>query len=156
MIKLVIFDIDGVFTDGNVLVDEDGREYKSFNLTEIDAVNDLKRQGFLLVAVTGESTPITKVFREKIAWDEFISGCKDKLNAVKSLEKKFHVGAKNICYIGDGKYDLEPINYVGFGVCPANAISQVKSAADLVLTGFGGKDCLKELADILNIKSTEV
>ena len=149
MIKLIVFDIDGVLTDGNVMVDESGKEYKSYNLTEIDAVTALKRDGCLIAAITGEATPITNIFAKRIPWDEFIVGCKDKLSAVKNLESKFNLHADEICYIGDGKYDIEPIKYVGLGVCPSNAINEVKLVADHVLDGLGGKDCIKELAKLL-------
>ena len=150
MIKLIIFDIDGVLTDGNVIVDETGKEYKSYNLTEIDSINDLKSKGFLIAAITGEDTPITNLFKKKIDWNDFISGCKNKLSEVKNLEQKFKLMTDEICYIGDGKYDIAAIQYVGLGVCPNNAIPEVKSVAKYVLKGVGGKNCIKELNELLN------
>ena len=144
-IRLVIFDIDGVLTDGSVYVDETGKEIKRFRLTEIDALNSICSLGIDVAAVTGEDTPITDVFRKKAPWKEFITGCKDKLSEVKRLEKEFNLEQSEICYIGDGKYDIDAIRYAGLGACPRNSISEVKASADLVLEGGGGESCVYEL-----------
>ena len=109
MIQLVCFDIDGVLTDGNLLIDQNGNELKSFRLTEIDALNDIKRMGLMIAAITGENTPIVDVFRRRVNWDKFVSGRKDKLSEVKQMEKQFGITYKDICYIGDGKYDIPAI-----------------------------------------------
>ena len=149
MYRLLIFDIDGIFTDGNILIDETGREYKSYNLTELDTLHELKKDGYILAAVTGESKPIVKLFRERFPWDSFQDGCKDKVGAIQFLEDQFHVTASEICYVGDGKYDVHAIKYAGLGVAPSNAIYEAKEAADIVLSGEGGKDCIRELRKVL-------
>lgn len=64
MIKIVCLDIDGVLTDGLVHVDQHGNEFKSIKLTELDALNDIKRLGYKLAAITGEDTPIVEVFQK--------------------------------------------------------------------------------------------
>ncbi|MCI9045733.1 MAG: HAD hydrolase family protein [Hungatella sp.] len=145
MIQLVCFDIDGVLTDGNLLIDQNGNELKSFRLTEIDALNDIKRMGLMIAAITGENTPIVDVFRRRVNWDKFVSGRKDKLSEVKQMEKQFGITYKDICYIGDGKYDIPAIKYVGLGICPKNAIAEAKAAADVILNGSGGSTCVYEL-----------
>ena len=145
MIRIVIFDIDGVLTDGKVYVDHCGNEMKAFSLTEIDALNEIKGRGYKIAAITGEDTPIVDVFEKKVTWDWFFRGCKDKLGVVKSIEEESGIDRKDICYIGDGKYDLDPIEYVALGVCPENAISQVKEIADIVLKNSGGCGCINEL-----------
>lgn len=151
-VKMVIFDIDGVLTDGRVYVDQEGKESKAYSLTEIDALNDIINQGYLVAAITGEDTPIIDVFRKKIRWNEFVSGCKNKLDAIHRMEQRYTLVKDEICYIGDGKYDIDPIKYVGFGVCPENAIKNVKIIADQVLEGKGGTDCIQELLELLQEK----
>lgn len=149
MIELVVFDIDGVLTDGKVYVDHLGNESKAFRLTEIDALNEIKELGFKIAAITGESTPIVSVFEKKVMWDRFYKGCKDKVSAIKEMENLWRLQPDNICYIGDGKYDLDPIKYVGMGVCPGNAIPVVKSVAHIVLSQNGGEGCVNELLNHL-------
>ena len=63
MIRLLIFDIDGVLTDGTIIVDTDGHEQKKINLKDIDAIFELKSRGFLLGAITGESSAIVSYFQ---------------------------------------------------------------------------------------------
>lgn len=144
-IKLVCFDVDGVLTDGMVHIDQDGREYKSFRLTEMDALNDIKNMGFKIAAITGEDTPIVEHFKKRFPWDAFVSGCKDKVSAIKMLEREFCTCGKEICYVGDGKYDVPAIRYAGLGACPQNAIKEAKAAADVILEGSGGQSCIYEL-----------
>lgn len=156
MVKVLIFDIDGVLTDGNVSIDEAGHERKSYNLTEIDALNDLRRDGYMLAAITGEDKAIVDVFQRLVPWDAFLRGCKDKVAGIQQLEKQFAVDASEICYIGDGKYDVPAIRYAGLGVAPGNAIAEAKEAADIVLKGRGGKNCINELRRwVLNMKNQE-
>lgn len=148
-ISLLVFDIDGVLTDGSVSIDETEHEHKSYNLTEIDALNDLRRSGYKIAAITGEDKPIVDVFQRLAQWDSFLRGCKDKVAGIEQLEKQFAIDASEICYIGDGKYDVPAIRYAGLGVAPANAIPEAKEAADVVLEGFGGKNCINELRRLL-------
>ncbi len=147
---LVVFDIDGVLTDGCVYIDEKGNETKKYRLTEIDALNDIKRIGYRIAAITGEDTPIVDRFRKLVDWDFFESGCKNKIDALKKIEKELNISNEEICYIGDGKYDIEPVKYAGLGVCPQNAIQDVKDVADGVLNGCGGGSCVYELYKLIS------
>ena len=155
MIRVIIFDIDGVLTDGSVSIDATGNERKSYNLTEIDALNDLRRDGYRIASITGEDKPIVDVFQRLVPWDAFLRGCKDKVLGIKQLEEQFSVNASKLCYIGDGKYDVLAIQYAGLGIAPANAIEEAKEAADIVLEGFGGKNCINELRKLLQRLSAQ-
>lgn len=144
-IKLIAFDIDGVITDGNIYIDQDGHEFKRFRLTEIDAINSIRGLGIDIIAITGEDTPIVDYFANKIAWKRFIRGCKDKKSELEHIANMFGIKREEIVYIGDGKYDIEAIKYAGYGLCPANAIEEVKDVADIVLEGSGGESCVYEI-----------
>lgn len=155
MISTVVFDIDGVLTNGCIHVDQAGNEFKTYNITEIDALNDIKRMGYIIVAVTGECTPIVDVFRQRVPWDRFIFGCKDKKAALKELETEYQITREAICYVGDGKYDIPAIEYAGVGVCPQNSIPDVKSVSDIVLKESGGGHCVTELCLLLKTLSED-
>jgi len=149
VIELVIFDIDGVLTDGNILVDSQGREQKRINIKDIDAIFEMKRRGYRLAAVTGENTEIVSYFHNRFPWDHFYCGCKKKLETVQSLASELGVSMEQVAYIGDGKYDLEILPYVGLSVCPADAIREARLKADIVLHRAGGDGCVWELLEIL-------
>ena len=151
-IELIVFDIDGVLTDGCITVDADGNESKRINLKDVDAIFELHRRGVRLAAITGEDTRIVDWFEQRFPWEYFYRGNKEKLETLKRIEKDSGVSAKNIAYIGDGKYDVEPLRYAGKGFCPANAIDSARSAADVILQKNGGEGCVGELIDYLDKK----
>lgn len=155
MIELVVFDIDGVITDGSMIVDSRGIEQKQINLKDVDAIFELHRRGFRLAAITGEDTEIVDYFEKRFPWDFFYRGNTTKKETMQLIEQGTGIARENICYVGDGKYDVEPLSYAGLGVCPANAIDRAKSAADLILQNDGGKGCIWELISILEKFNTE-
>lgn len=149
MIELIVFDIDGVITDGSVIIDSKGTEQKQINLKDIDAIFELHRRGYKLAAITGEDTEIVDYFERRFPWEYFYRGNKTKKKTMQQIEKGTGVSREKICYIGDGKYDVEPLMYAGLGLCPANAIDKAKNAADIILQNDGGKGCIWEMISIL-------
>lgn len=149
MIELIVFDIDGVITDGSVIIDSNGHEQKQINLKDIDAIFELHRRGFKLAAITGEDTEIVDYFEKRFPWEYFYRGNKTKKETMQQIEAGTGISREHICYIGDGKYDIEPLTYAGLGLCPANAIDKAKNAADIILQNDGGKGCIWEIISIL-------
>lgn len=149
MIELIVFDIDGVITDGSVIIDSNGTEQKQINLKDIDAIFELHRRGYKLAAITGEDTDIVNYFEKRFPWEYFYRGNKTKKETMQQIEQGTGIGRENICYVGDGKYDVEPLTYAGLGLCPANAIDKAKNAADIILQNDGGKGCIWEIISIL-------
>lgn len=149
MIKLVIFDIDGVITDGSIIVDENGTEQKTVSLKDIDAIFELKAIGFKIAAITGESTPIVNYFEKRFPWNYFYKGCKNKLEVIKEIEQKSNLSISEICYIGDGKYDVSALKYCCLGICPSDAVDKARQASDIILQNKAGEGCLWELLNIL-------
>lgn len=149
MIKLVVLDIDGVITDGSVIIDMQGNEQKKVNLKDIDAIFELHREGYRLAAITGEDTSIVEYFKNRFPWDYFYKNNKQKKAAMDEMAECEHITLQEICYVGDGKYDVEPLLYAGLGICPRDAIDRVKDASDIILQNGGGQGCLWELVQIL-------
>jgi D-sedoheptulose 7-phosphate isomerase len=149
MIKIIIFDIDGVFTNGSLTVTEDGKELKTLDFRDIDAFFSLKRAGFKTAFITGESTPIAFWFKDRFQPDYFFPGCKDKKAVVEEIIKNENLTAEQVCYIGDSRQDLPGIQCAGLKICPQNASSEVKRECDIVLSSMGGKGAIAELASKL-------
>lgn len=150
MIELIVFDIDGVITDGSVIIDSNGHEQKQINLKDIDAIYELHRKGYKLAAITGEDTEIVNYFEQRFPWEYFYRGNKTKKETMQQIEAGTGISREHICYIGDGKYDIEPLTYAGLGLCPANAIDKARHAADIILQNDGGKGCIWEIISILD------
>jgi D-sedoheptulose 7-phosphate isomerase len=153
-IRTVIFDIDGVFTSGEISVSEDGKESKSIDFKDIDAFFGLKKAGYKTAFITGESTPITEWFKNRFQPNYFYSGCKNKKKAVEEIALRENNSIKEICYIGDSHHDLPGFSSAGLKVCPQNASSDVKNICDVILNAYGGHGAIAELSIILNAKKT--
>ena len=149
MIKVLLSDIDGVLTNGKVTFDAQGNETKTVSFTDMDAMGSFHRQGIKIGLITGESTPIVEYFKKRFRPDFFICGCHTKDEAVKQLMEENGFDPDEVCYIGDGKYDLPVMPLVRLSACPANAIREVKAAAKLNLHTCGGDGVIKELFDTL-------
>lgn len=154
-IELIVFDIDGVITDGTMIVDASGIEMKKVNLKDVDAIFELHNRGYKLAAITGEDTPIVDYFEKRFPWEYFYRGSKTKKDAMLQIEQGTGISAEHICYVGDGKYDVEPLKYAGLGVCPSNAIDAAKMSAEMVLQNKGGDGCLWELLSVLETYNDE-
>ena len=149
MIRLIIFDIDGVITDGAMIVDAQGNEQKRISLKDVDAIFALKRADYMIAAVTGEDTEIVSYFEKRFPWDCFYKGIKKKKEAVFEIMDRLACKKEETCFIGDGEYDVEAIREVGLGVCPADAVTNVQNVSDVILHNKGGNGCLWELAEII-------
>ena len=146
---MIVFDVDGVLTDGTVLVDESGREYKRFFLNDMDMLYQLNREGYVLAAITGEDTPLTDYFSRRAPWKHFVKGCKQKLIAFQSILQEESFTLDEVAYIGDGLYDIPVLRYVQKSICPANAVPDVKNASMIHLHSSGGHGCVVELYEII-------
>ena len=151
MIKCVIFDIDGVITDGTISVDVTGNERKILNLKDIDAIYELENIGYPIIAITGESEEKSKYFKERFPWDKFYSNQKEKLTIIKEIEKELTINPDEICYVGDGKYDVEVLKYVGLSISPKDAIQDAKLAAKYILSKNSGEGGLSEIRKFIEI-----
>jgi len=150
MIKLVLLDIDGVMTDGKVLVNSQGEEYKTFCFKDFDAFSELRNRGLSLGAITGEQSPIVNYIKNRVKWDYFYSGAKNKIVFIEEIRQKEKVVLNEICYVGDGKYDIAPLKSVGLAICPNDAIEEVKRVCDVVLSRKSGEGCVWELIKLLD------
>lgn len=155
MIKLIVLDIDGVVTDGSVIVDMQGNEQKKINLKDIDAIFELHNQGYKLAAITGENTSIVEYFKNRFPWDYFYQDNKHKATTLEEIARAEGIPMKSICFVGDGKYDVDSIQAAGLGICPSDAIDRARQVADIVLQNAGGQGCLWELIQILKQQNEE-
>lgn len=142
-VQAVIFDIDGVITDGKKYTDGTLLEIKSITYKDMDAINALKNEGILVGCISGEDTAFSKKISEDL--DYCSLGTKNKRTMLEELSSKYNIESRFICYIGDGKYDIEALEYAGVSVCPHDAIFEAKRVADIVLDTPGGCGCIAEL-----------
>lgn len=149
MIKLVVFDIDGVVSDGKRYTDGKQLEVKTLQLKDLDAIGLFVEHKYKLGCISGENTEFSRQFLQMEALNDVRLGCKNKKAVLQELIDKYHVRPEEVCYIGDGKYDIPALQLAGLAVCPNDAIQEVKEIADIVLKNKGGEGCLAECYSIL-------
>lgn len=142
-IRVLIFDIDGVITDGKKYTDGRAQEIKSISYKDLDAVKAFQNENILVGCISGEDTIFSRQIAESLDYSAL--GEKNKKKALKEFAGRYQVDAFEICYIGDGKYDIDVLEYAGLAVCPNDAIQEVKNVADIVLDTYGGQGCIAEL-----------
>lgn len=149
MIKLVAFDIDGVLTNGTYLVDGNGNESKIISFKDLDSFNLIKKLNIKTLFITSEKNSLTEYFNTKFKPDAFFDGAVDKLLVLKEYLRKKNYNLSEVCYVGDGKKDLNCIQEVGLSICPSNSISEVKEKAKYILKTSGGDGVLYDVYHIL-------
>ena len=142
-IRAVLFDIDGVITDGKKYTDGISKEIKSVSYKDLDAIKSLQDDGILVGCISGEDTPFSRNLAESL--DFYSLGEKNKKKVLEHFERKYRIEREQICYTGDGKYDIGALEYAGLSVCPKDAVYEVKLIVDLILDTAGGQGCIAEL-----------
>ena len=144
-IKWIASDIDGVLTDGQMLIDETGREQKRIFMRDLDAIGVGRRAGLEYVFVTGENNLLAQTIAKRFGVDRLISGAKDKLAALQSFCEQENLDRNQICYVGDSDRDAAAIEWSGLGVAPADGSLDARKAADYIAERSGGKGVLDEV-----------
>jgi YrbI family 3-deoxy-D-manno-octulosonate 8-phosphate phosphatase len=144
LIRLLVLDIDGVLTNGEVRLDEEGRESKSLFFRDIDAVFAARRAGLQVALLSGEATRMVDVVAARLEVELVYSGRRDKPEAIAELAAEADVPLEEVCYVGDGARDAPALQLVGLGLAPADASGPAREAAERVLQAAGGRGAVEE------------
>lgn len=147
--KLILTDIDGVWTDGGMYYDQTGNEWKRFCTYDGAAVTLAHKYNIPVGIITGENTEIVSRRASKLNVDYLYQGITDKLSLANSLCNTLGIELKNVAYIGDDYADLPLLKIVGFSGAPANAIPQVKTIVNYVTEKAGGYGAFREFVEKL-------
>jgi 3-deoxy-D-manno-octulosonate 8-phosphate phosphatase (KDO 8-P phosphatase) len=148
-IKMLVLDVDGVLTDGTILVDSRGSESKSFSIIDGHGIKMWKRAGLKIAFLSGRASAATKYQAKELAVDFCLNGRRDKLKGLKELIKMSKTPASQIAYVGDDLPDLPVINCVCFAAAVANAVDEIKKAADYVTRQKGGQGAVREIIEYI-------
>ena len=148
-IKLVLTDIDGVWTDGGMYYDQTGNELKKFNTTDSAGVIFLRLLDIPLGIITGENAQIVSRRAEKLKIKLLFMGVINKLEVVEKLCAELHISLHEVAYIGDDLNDALLLKAVGFSAIPANAPIYMERYAHLRLTRNGGDGAFREFVELI-------
>ncbi|WP_111670455.1 KdsC family phosphatase [Algoriphagus litoralis] len=148
-IKVLITDIDGVLTDGGIIYDDLGTEYKKYNVKDGLIVYYLRKAKFLVGAITGRASQVVENRCEELKFDFHYHGIKDKGKKLAEILQTLEVSMEEVAYIGDDIIDLPILVNVGLAVAPADALPYVKRHCHFVSSFNGGAGVFREVGDIL-------
>lgn len=148
-VRLVITDIDGVWTDTGVYYSANGEELKRFSIRDGMGVELLRNKGIPVAIITGEGSPSVIKRAEKLQITEIHLSIKRKVGLLKDICNRYNLTEENIAYIGDDVNDKEIMNSVGFSACPSDAMPAAKECADYICTEKGGFGAFREFADYI-------
>jgi len=151
--KLVITDIDGVWTDGGMYYDQTGNEWKKFNTSDSAGVLFLNLLNIPFAIITGEDTEIVKRRAEKLNVKHLYMGIKDKVAIAIDLCEELNISLKDVAYIGDDINDILLLRKVGFSASPSNASSYIQKDVDFVTDLKGGEGAFREFVEFILINN---
>ena len=148
-LKMLIMDVDGVLTDGVIIVNSDGSESRRFSVLDEHRIKMWQRAGLLCAVISGKESECTSIFAERLGIEYVMQGCKKKLEAFESLLEKSSLSFNEVAYVGDDLVDLPLVKRSGFGVAVANAVEEVKAEADIVTRRCGGDGAVGEVVEYI-------
>ena len=153
-IKLFISDVDGVLTDGSLILGNNGEEFKSFNSQDGMGIKLLQKNNIDVAIITGRSSNIVKNRAEELSIKEVYQGIDDKIKIFNKLLDKYSLKGSEVSYIGDDLNDLVVLNEVGLSFSVKNGVKKVKENVDYITDNSGGNGAVREAAElILNIQN---
>ncbi len=146
-IKLIITDIDGVWTDGGMYYDKKGNELKKFNTSDSAGVAFLKAIKLPVAIITGEDTEIVKHRAEKLKIEYLFIAKRNKLKTATELVNRLGISLREVAFLGDDINDIPLLKEAGLSAVPANAKPYVKRHAEWVLKSNGGDGAFREFVE---------
>ncbi len=148
-IKLLILDVDGVLTDGSIILDNDGNEYKAFHVRDGHGIKMLLRAGINVAFITGRQSKVVERRARELGIAEVYQKSFNKLAVYLSLIEKYSLSDREVAFVGDDIVDLPLIKRVGLPITVADADNEIKKYSLLVTENRGGRGAVREVTDLI-------
>lgn len=148
-IKVVIFDVDGVLTNGKLNFGKNGESFKIFDVQDGMGISLLHNAGIKTAIITGRKSDIVLARSAELKITDVYQGNNDKTHALKNLKKKYNLDLDEVAYVGDDLLDLPILVRVGLACSVNNGVSEVKNIAHYVSKADGGNGAVREIAEFI-------
>ena len=148
-IELILSDVDGVFTDGRVIFDNQGIETKCFSVRDGLGIRLWQKAGYRFGIVTQRSSLIVKMRAAELDIPIVRQGTQDKLSTLYEILDECGLSAHQVCYLGDDLPDLPVLRGVGLGVAVADACEELRQAAAYITQTPGGAGAVRETIEVI-------
>ncbi len=146
-IKTFIFDVDGVMTDGIVILSPDGDMLRTMNVKDGYALQLAIKKGYQVIIITGGHSELVKNRFAALGIEHIYLGVNDKLSLFHKLEKELSLKKEEILYMGDDIPDYKTMKEVGLPACPADASEEIKKISGYISRFDGGKGCVRDVVE---------
>jgi len=144
-IKVLALDVDGVLTTGKIVLDHQGKDIKIFNVKDGYGIALFKRAGLKTAIISARASGAVTARAKDLKIDKVYQDAYPKIHAFKKMMKDLKVSKKEVCFVGDDIPDICVIREAGLGIAVADAVNDVKKAADLVTKNNGGEGAVREI-----------
>lgn len=148
-IKLLILDVDGVLTDGSIILDDNGNEIKSFHVRDGHGLKMLQKAGIQIAIITGRHSKVVERRAHELGITEIYQRCHIKTVAYDDLLEKFGIEDKETAYVGDDIVDIPIFKRVGLSIAVADAVDEAKREALFVTNNRGGRGAVREVCELI-------
>ena len=148
-IRLLIFDVDGVLTDGSLFVGDDGQEYKAFNSRDGHGIKMLKKYGIEVAIITGRTSQVVEHRMANLGVEHVYQGKLEKLPAYEELAAKLGIPASETAYVGDDVVDLPVMRRVGLAIAVQDAHPLVRAHSHWQTPSPGGRGAARDVCEML-------
>lgn len=148
-IRLLIFDVDGVLTDGSLYLGDDGQEYKAFHSRDGHGMKMLQASGITIAVITGRSSQVVNHRMAGLGIEHVYQGQLDKRLAFETLLDKLGLDSEQVAYVGDDVVDLPVMMRVGLAIAVQDAHQLVKQHCHWVTPCAGGRGAAREVCELL-------
>ena len=148
-IKLLLLDVDGVLTDGRIILDNQGNEIKAFHVRDGHGIKLAQRAGITIGIITGRSSEVVNIRARELGIEEVYQGALDKMVAYESVLSKYNINDEEVAFIGDDIVDVPIFRKVGLAVTVADADPAVKPFIDMVTKAEGGRGAVREIINMI-------
>jgi len=149
MLRLIAFDVDGVLTDGSLVLGEKGEEYKIFHAHDGLGLVMLRKAGLHIAIISSRSSKIVAERMASLGIDLVYQGQKEKRGALLEIMQKLEVSKDETAYVGDDLIDLPAMSAVGLAIAVADAQAPVLARADWITSKAGGRGAVREVCEML-------
>ncbi len=146
-VKLFIFDVDGVLTDGSLILLNDGQMARTMNIKDGYALQLAIKKGYKILIVSGGSSQAVKDRLNKLGIDNIFMGLTDKATVVNNFLAKHNINPQQALYMGDDLPDLLPMQCVKLICCPSDAANEILKIAHYISPKEGGKGCVRDVIE---------
>ena len=148
-VKLIIFDVDGVLTDGGIYYGGNGELFKAFHCRDGFGITIAHSCGLQTAIITGRTSAITPLRAANLKISTVLQGQMNKRDAYKKIKAQFGLDDEEICYVADDVIDLPVFVQVGFRAAVGDAAAEVIERAHFVSNNFGGRGAVREVIEFI-------